>query len=353
VGGPGSDRISVPNIQIANIPTAVPVSVVSAVQPAHPSDGTAETMHVQAGAVVARIPTATPAPAPDFRSRALAIYRTEIEPRLRPLLARADVLLGQAEARSKVPKRVILALVLAGAAIFLFVLPISLIARHATQSTSADGGLDQDAGAAASPEEIRAAALKGTTALEDLAVKYPKDPAVARELAFAYDAAGRGSDALRILRLMAEADPKSIAPDLMHVVSHAASKPDTSDAAFGLLEGPLGTDGVDALIELADSRDVPPATSTHAQRSLAKPAVRAAATPAAAFLIDIRVASTCEERHDVLVKSGSQADARASAVLHFLDTKHDCGRRRRDDCNPCLHKDDALAKAIEAASNGH
>jgi serine/threonine-protein kinase len=326
---------------------------VSVVGSAQPSDGTAETVHFHGAAtpVAPAAPTALAAPAATAVARAVAIYRADVAPRLARMIARADVLLGQAAARSKIPQRILLALVLAVGAIFFLVLPVALIARHESHEAG-DAGADLlEAGPTAPPEEIRAAALKGTTALEDLAAKFPQDPAVSRELAFAYDAGGRSSDALRIVRLMAESDPKNIAPDLMRVVSRAASKPDTSDEAFGLLEGPLGSNGVDALIALADSKDVPASTSTHAQRSLAKPAVRASASPAAAFLIDIRVASTCDERHEVLLRSGKQADARASVVLHALD-RHDCGRRRRDDCNPCLRKDDALARATEAANGG-
>jgi serine/threonine-protein kinase len=275
------------------------------------------------------------------------------------MLARANAISERIANRLKVPKRIVLG-GLGGAAALAFVLflvlVISLFRNEPRPAASGgDGPVAKLLGVepTASPEELRAAATKGPAALEELAARFPKDPVVARELAFAYDAAGRNFDALRVVRLMAEADPKSVPRDLLRVVMRAASKLEASDEAFRLLEGPLGADGVDALIELAESKDVPASTSSRAQKSLTKPTVRANASPPLAFLLELGGASTCEAKHDVLVGSGSQADARALTALRALEVKHGCGKRRRFDCHPCLRKDDALARAIEAAqSNG-
>jgi serine/threonine-protein kinase len=339
----------------ARIALAAPASVVvKPPSPSHDDDVLAKTMHVSAGVApragfLGRLDT--------LRARALVIYRGKIAPRLAPLLARADVQVGRAATRLKVPKAVVLG-ILGGAVAFFFVLMIVIVAVRGEPVRTQEGGIAatlasaDESGPSAPPEEVRAAAIKGPAALEELAVKYPKDPAVARELAFAYDSAGRYTDALRVVRLSVEADPQGYSPDLIRIVSRAASKVDSSDEAFRLLEGPLGARGVDALIELSESNDLPYATSSHAQRSLGKATVRANASPAAGFLLDLRTAPTCEERHDVLVRSGANADARALGVLHFLEVKHGCGRRQRYDCNPCLRKDDALSHAIEAAE-GH
>jgi serine/threonine-protein kinase len=251
----------------------------------------------------------------------------------------------------KLPKALVLGIV-GGSAGLVLLLAIFILVRREPHRTD-DNPIAKllSVSQTASREEIRAAAMKGPAALEELATRFPKDPVVARELAFAYDAAGRNSDALRVVRLMAEEDPKGVPADLIRIAIRAASKVETSDEAFRLLEGPLGGGGVDALIELAESKDVPPSTALRAQRSLAKATVRASASPSSAFLLDLRNASTCEERHDVLVSSGPQADARASEALHALESKHGCGRRKAHDCNACLRKDDALAQAIEAAQS--
>lgn len=328
------------------------------VSPYTPGDiSVAKTMHVGAqGAPTAMVPRqlqnhhakGVAAIAP-IVARVTALYRGRVAPRLGAVLARADVLIGRVAARFKLPKAAVLGM-LGGAVAFVLLVLAALVIRREPRRTD-DGAAAKllSVGQTASPGEIRAAAIKGPAALEELAATYPKDAAVTRELAFAYDAAGRNSDALRVVRLMAEADPKGVPRDLLRLVIRAASKLETTDEAFRLLEGPLRAGGVDALIELAESKDVPSSIASRAERSLAKATVRANASPSSAFLLELRSASTCDERHDVLVRSGSQADARAREALHALESKHGCGRRRRGDCNPCLRKDDALARAIEAA----
>jgi len=285
----------------------------------------------------------------DKVSTALAPALARAKPVAARLLAQANEVIERVAERLKVPKRVVLGALGGVGAVLALVLLIVVIRREPRRAS--DGTVAQllSVGQTASVEEVRAAATKGPAALEELAAKFPKDPAVARELAFAYDAAGRSTDAVRVVRLMAEADPTGVPRDLVRIVMRAASKVEASDEAFRLLEGPLGADGVDALIELAESKDVPASTAARAQKSLTKATVRANASPALVFLIDLGNASTCEERHDLLVSSGSKADARALTALRALETKHGCGRRRRFDCNPCLRKDDALARAIEAA----
>jgi hypothetical protein len=79
--------------------------------------------------------------------------------------------------------------------------------------------------------------------------------------------------------------------------------------------------------------------------------VRSNASPGTRFFLDLVNASTCDERHEVLVSAGNQADSRALPVLRALESKSGCGRRRRFDCHPCLRKDDALGRAIEAAES--
>ncbi len=280
--------------------------------------------------------------------RQLEIWRARAAVTIAPAVARADVLLEQTARRVNLPKNIFAALLAGGVGIVL-VLFIVVVAASGSRRGETSDVAKLVRGRTASGEEIRAAAIKGPAALEELATAYPKDPAVARELAFAYDAAGRGFDALRVVRLMAEADAKNVPRELLRVVIRATSKLETADEAFRLLEGPLGQEGVDALVELGESKDVPSATAGRAQRSLTKTSVRANASPAAGFFIDLTNASTCEERHDVLVRSGNLADARARAPLHALESKQGCGRRKREDCNPCLRKDDALSKAIDAA----
>ncbi len=281
-------------------------------------------------------------------ARRLQPLREKAVALLRPIVARAGAMLDLLEDRLKLPRKLIVA-VFGGLVAISFVTTIVVVRRAPRRADDNVVVKVLSVGQTASTEKIRAAATKGPAALEELAVDFPNDPAVLRELAFAYDAAGRTSDVLRVVRLMSDADPKGVPRELVRLVMRAASKFETSDEAFRLLEGPLGPNGVDALIELSDSRDVPAATATRAQKSLAKSTVRANASPASAFILDLGNASSCEERHDVLVRSGGQADARALPMLRVLESKRGCGRGRRRDCHPCLRDDDALTRAIEAA----
>lgn len=340
-GVPKSDRASVVNPAGINPAAVVAFAPTRLEMSARSASSSAPTVAPR------RPPPALPA---SFGER-LADYRDQAMTALRPVVAQANVQLDALAVRLKLPKAALLGIFGGawGLTVLLVVVVFATRGSHKTSSSEGTVAKILSVSSTASAEEVRAAATKGPAALEELAVKYPKDPAVTRELAFAYDAAGRGSDALRVVRLMAEADPKGVPRELLRVVIRAGSKLETADEAFRLLEGPLGPDGVDALIELSESKDVPSATSSRAQRSLVKASVKANASPSSAFLIDLEKASTCEDRHDVLLSSGRQADARALTTLHELEVKHGCGRRRRYDCNPCLRKDDSLARAIDAA----
>jgi serine/threonine-protein kinase len=347
--GPSSVRIAV--TKAANAPTNV------LGQRLTPHEvGVANTVHVDMHrrSAVAAGPLERLAPYLEKVARALASARAALAPHLAAVHDQVDDAAQKIAERFNVSKRVVLGGAL-GALALVFVLFLTVMLLLRREPHRIDDGVPPKVAAreakTASPEEIRAAATKGPAALEQLAVSYPNDSAVARELAFAYDAAGRGSDALRVVRLMLDADPNGVPRDLLRIVMRAAAKLETADEAFRLLEGPLGSDGIDALFEIAESREVPSSTSARAQRSLAKPSVRANASPASAFLIDLSTAPSCDDRHDVLVRSGANADARALPVLHALETKHGCGRRQRFDCNPCLRKDDALSRALESAQS--
>ena len=276
--------------------------------------------------------------------RALARARVEIEP-----------LLTQIVAASKLPRRAVVAVAVGFPILVLVVLVVVIIAfggRPAAAPIGLGGVVASTSGSplkSAPPLEVRAAAAKGPAALETLAEQFPLDGAVSRELAFAYDGAGRTSDALRVIRLQAEAGVVPVPRDLVRVVIRAASKFETSEDAFTLLEGQLGADGVDALLELSESKDIPPTTRATAVRSLAKPAVRAKATGATAVLLDLGAASGCEAKREVLVRSGAQADVRALPALTAMKNTRGCGSRGKHDCFRCLRGDDTLDRAIAAA----
>jgi tRNA A-37 threonylcarbamoyl transferase component Bud32 len=279
----------------------------------------------------------------------VAMLRSRLEP-----LARS---LRSGELYAMIPTRARIAIA-AGAPLFiLFVLVTVILARRAATPLQPAGLSPASSGTSASdPSErqtatadaIRSAAVKGPAAVEALAAEFPADPAVLRELALAYDSAGRTADALRAVRLAASADRDGLPPELVRIVVRAASKPDSSDEAFGLLQDSLGAEGLDALVDLAGRKDVPPATRARASKVLADPGLRAAASPAPAVFLDLVAAPTCEARRELLSRARERGDARALAPLRALRIRRGCGSRGRHDCNACLRIDGALELAIDA-----
>jgi serine/threonine-protein kinase len=137
--------------------------------------------------------------------------------------------------------------------------------------------------------------------------------------------------------------------DIVRIVLRSATKFDTADEAFRLLEGPLGPDGVEGLLELASDTGASSDTRARAGKSLAKPEVRKNASDSTALLLDLRAATSCEAKRQVLVRAKDHADSRALPALRALKNTHGCGRHGNDDCHRCLRGDAALDRAIQAA----
>jgi serine/threonine-protein kinase len=206
----------------------------------------------------------------------------------------------------------------------------------------------------APPEKVREATSKGAPALEALAEQYPQDPEVLHELAFAYDRMGRLGEAIDTCNKLVDASAatkKAVPRDVVRLVMRGATRFELADTSFALMEERLGEVGIEALLELAESKDkdVPEKTRARAAASLSKPSVRAKAPPSIVLVRDLADATTCEEKRDILSRSGEKADARAIEALKALKKTTGCGRGRRHDCYTCLRKDDALDRAIAAA----
>ena len=220
------------------------------------------------------------------------------------------------------------------------------------------GGAGADAGAAASvaapprtsatPGEIRAAATGGPGALTDLAARFPDDVAVQKALAGAHADGGRIPDALRAIRIWVKLDPNAVDDATVQLVVTAAARADTADDAFSLLEGPLGTRGVDALVDLAGTKSVPAATRLRATKAIARPEVRAGASPATSVFLELRAATTCPAKRDLLERVKENGDERTLPALKQLRSPRGCGFMGMRDCWACLRKGDGLDEAIRA-----
>jgi serine/threonine protein kinase len=275
--------------------------------------------------------------------------------------ARTSVL----ETLGRQPRGVLYALAAALPLGFIIVIVVVVLAARSpkvvTTVVTADGGTmeitESAKGKVAPPDRVKAAVALGPEALETLAKEYPDDPSLLQKLAIAYQAQGKNHEALTTVRALLAAQPAAASDDeILQVVTSLAAKGQGSDddEAFALLEGPLGASGVDALIDMTvrapgrEGRDVRDHRA-RAAKSLAKPDVRAHASPAAAVLLDLKTAKECAAKHDLLSRAKDDGDARLLPALKALKVTRGCGGfLRQGDCHPCMRKDAALDDAIAA-----
>jgi eukaryotic-like serine/threonine-protein kinase len=245
-------------------------------------------------------------------------------------------------------------------AFVLFVVVIVLLVRgpKPTDASTGDGTGAETAEAKAKlapPDRVETAVALGPAALDALTKEYPEDFTLLRKLAVAQQAQGKSLDAIRTVRALLTANPPSATDDeTVQLVMTIAAKGqgEADDAAFALLEGPLGERGVDALIELTapgpgrEIRDL----RARASKSLAKPEVRAHASQSAAVLLEMKAADKCDAKHELLGRAKEHGDARILPALKQLKVTNGCraGFRRVGDCWPCLRKDTALDDAVTA-----
>ena len=202
-------------------------------------------------------------------------------------------------------------------------------------------------------DRVQAAIALGPDALEALTKEFPEDTSLLQKLAIAYQAQGKSAEAIRTTRSLLAADPTAAKDDeIVQLVATVAAKGqgDADDEAFALLEGPLGERGVDALIDLGakgPGREAQ-ALRTRTAKSLAKPEVRAHATPAAGVLLDLKAAPTCVAKHELLPRVKENGDARLAGTLKSFKATRGCGFIGRMDCWGCMRRDTALDEAIAA-----
>jgi serine/threonine-protein kinase len=109
--------------------------------------------------------------------------------------------------------------------------------------------------------------------------------------------------------------------------------------------------GADILFDVwAGTPKATPATQ-RARELLASDAVRGRASDAVRVAFDLRTAQgmACEARMPVVTRAAQVGDARAFRPLAILAVRSGCGPREKDDCFPCLRKNDALERALARA----
>jgi eukaryotic-like serine/threonine-protein kinase len=133
-------------------------------------------------------------------------------------------------------------------------------------------------------------------------------------------------------------------------VRAAALLRDAQDEAFALLEGKMGSAGVDILYDIAYGsvgRAYPQAAG-RARRSLSVEEVRDRAAPALAVLLDFRESKTCDAKRGLLARARDDGDARMLTILQQHQATRGCGFLALIDCYPCLHHDTQLSDTMSA-----
>jgi eukaryotic-like serine/threonine-protein kinase len=204
--------------------------------------------------------------------------------------------------------------------------------------------------ALAPSDALAAAEAAGSTAVSELATRFPEDAAVWRALVRAYTSEKRGTDAVRAIpKLVAVSDRAVDDQDVEDALKAAVQGPtESADAAFALMESGLGTKGPDLLYDLSTTKGLSPKALARAKQTLVKPDVKARMSPALAVIVDLRAATGCEAKKALLQRAKEHGDERILSVLKGLQVPKGCGFLGLSDCWMCMRRDNALGATIAA-----
>jgi hypothetical protein len=254
---------------------------------------------------------------------------------------------------SKVSARVILAIV-AGLVLCIIIGVFSMVGGGKAETQVAAPAPSASAPAPVPeedpvPREIEEAKKQGTAALEKLAERYSKDHRVFLELASENSTKGLHTAAIAAVGKALAADPKANEQAIASAaLADAVRKRDTTNAAFEMLAGPMGSAGATVIYDLSIDPDVRTQLRTRAEEWVKSDAFRKVAEPDVLIAGALRYAGSCSDRHDLLPRAADNGAKRTLDFLNVAKAPGGCGRRARDDCFPCLRKDSALKDAIAA-----
>lgn len=185
--------------------------------------------------------------------------------------------------------------------------------------------------------ELAAAAAAGTEALQQLAQRFPEDPAVMRELFLVQAGNPKAhSAALRAARRLLDASPDAADDEEVRraLVGIANGPTDTATIALDLMANEMGKRGTELLFDVANGSVM--LSKTKASKLLADPEIRKNATPALLIANDLRASLPCA-RKALFARAKTEADARSLPLLKpLLNTA--CGGffRRGAECYRCF-----------------
>jgi serine/threonine-protein kinase len=182
-----------------------------------------------------------------------------------------------------------------------------------------------------------------------LVEKQPNDAELQIALAAAYSAESKHAEAVGAAGKALALDPDRFKEDRIAVVLKAAAQAKPSaNAAFALLDGPMGPRGADILFELATDEDTRPEARVRAEKLMRGKRFEQIASPQLWIAVELRDAKSCQQRHGLLLRAKNVGDARALEQLRRLEKTVRCGSDPKAECNACLLGDDRLKQAIAA-----
>jgi serine/threonine protein kinase len=197
---------------------------------------------------------------------------------------------------------------------------------------------------------------KGPEALESLATRFPDDPRPIKLLGRYYMAQLQPTKALDAYRRLFKVDPKMRSDsEVQQNIVLAATRTESEDYAFQVMEREMGAQGVDLLYSIGyEGKGKSSKVASRAQRSLKAPAVRKMASKAALIALDMRAAGGCEAKYKLLERARDDGDERTAVQLRALLATNGCGFLGLGDCWKCMRRSSRLSealKAIDARSN--
>ncbi|WP_394833675.1 serine/threonine protein kinase [Pendulispora rubella] len=222
-----------------------------------------------------------------------------------------------------------------------------------------DPGIDTQVAAALDLIE-KGDATSAIEKLTPLEKEHPERADVHRALQKAYSATKDPKESLREAALWLELEPTAIDDlKLDEDVRNAAlaRERDVSDMAFALLEKKMGSAGPDILYDFAYGQwaSQSKVVSERARAALLRAQTRKLANPALLVTLDLRAATSCEDKKSLLPRARTDGDARTIELLRTYNGRYACGFLNRRTCytNPCLGRDGSVTRTIsEIESRG-
>jgi hypothetical protein len=188
--------------------------------------------------------------------------------------------------------------------------------------------------------EIAAARAAGSGQLEQLSARFPKHTGVGLALAQAYAAEKKHAQAVGAIGRVLGADPKANSdPQIARILFAGAQAKDSTEAAFTLLEGPMGAQGADIVYDLATTQGVRADVRARAERWLRSKDFDRLSSPQLNIAVALRFATTCKQRHGLLLRAKNIGDERSLPYLKQFPAAP---------ANACLKEDKRLDDAISA-----